>query len=400
MVDNVEKRQKKNIYLYFCQCCDYKCSELSKWKRHTLTAKHQNNEKVENVQPFVVERRKNKHRLFYCKTCDYTCSTKCDIDKHCLTAKHQNNEKVEKRQTKMDKNYYCQSCNYKCSTVYNFNKHMLTAKHQNNEKKRLSKNIFNSNENFCKDNCIVVYKNAENLMHCCEKSSKKGSDIVKCPNMDEFCNDERKTEEDDKIFYKNMIVDLMNQNKEIIELCKTPNNINPCNYANHSYNNNNNKTFNLNFFLNETCKNAMNITEFVESLQLQLSDLESVGRLGFVDGISNIIVKNLKALDETQRPIHCTDKKRETVYVKDENKWEKEDENKTRLRKAINYVANENTLLIPQWKAKYPDYNDSSSICSDQYNNMIIEVLGGEDSSDINEYKIIKKIAREVIIDK
>ena len=191
---------------------------------------------------------------------------------------------------------------------------------------------------------------------------------------------------------------LLNQNnklqEQIIELCKEKNTTQINTVNSH------NKTFNLQVFLNETCKNAMNITDFIESLQIQLSDLESVGRLGFVDGISNIIVKNLRALDETQRPIHCTDKKRETVYVKDENKWEKEDEHKSRLRKAINYVANENTLLIPQWKAKHPDYLDSSSSYSDQYNNIVIEVLGGDDPSEVSEDKIIRKITREVFIDK
>jgi hypothetical protein len=144
----------------------------------------------------------------------------------------------------------------------------------------------------------------------------------------------------------------------------------------------------------------MNVSDFVDSLHLQLSDLESVGELGFVDGISKIIIKNLKALDETERPIHCTDKKRETFYIKDEDKWEKDDDNKTRIRQAINHVAHENTLLIPQWKAKHPDYNDCSSAYSDKYNNMVIEVLGGEHSNDVNENKIIKKIAKEVIIDK
>jgi len=164
--------------------------------------------------------------------------------------------------------------------------------------------------------------------------------------------------------------------------------------------NNNNNKFNLNFFLNETCKNAMNISDFVDSLQLQLSDLESVGDLGFVEGISKIIIKKLKALDETERPIHCTDKKRESFYVKHDDKWEKEDDNKTRIRQAINRVAHENTMLIPQWKAKHPDYLDSSSSYSDKYNNMVIEVLGGDNSDDVNENKIIKKIAKEVMIDK
>jgi hypothetical protein len=166
-------------------------------------------------------------------------------------------------------------------------------------------------------------------------------------------------------------------------------------------NNSNNKTFNLNVFLNEHCKDAMNIMDFVDSLKLQLSDLESVGKLGFVEGISNIIVKNLKALDVHKRPVHCSDSKREVMYIKDENKWEKENEDKQKLRKAIKRIANKNSKLLPIFKEKYPDCIKSISPYSDQYNKLIIEAMGGSGNEDFdNENKIIKKIAKEVTIDK
>jgi hypothetical protein len=145
----------------------------------------------------------------------------------------------------------------------------------------------------------------------------------------------------------------------------------------------------------------MNIMDFVDSLKLQLSDLENVGKLGFVEGITNIIVKNLKALDVHKRPVHCSDSKREVMYIKDEDKWEKENEEKLRLRKAIKHIAHKNSKLIPQFKAKYPDCGKSDSNKSDQYNKLIIEAMGGSGNEDIdNENKIIKKIAKEVIIEK
>ena len=128
------------------------------------------------------------------------------------------------------------------------------------------------------------------------------------------------------------------------------------NTTNNTHTNSHNKAFNLNFFLNETCKNAMNITDFVDSIKLQLSDLMDLGELGYVEGISKIIVKNLNNLDETEGPIHCTDKKRETMYIKDENQWEKEGENKTRLKKAVNKIADKNIRLLPQFREKYPEY--------------------------------------------
>jgi hypothetical protein len=167
-----------------------------------------------------------------------------------------------------------------------------------------------------------------------------------------------------------------------------------------THTNSHNKAFNLNFFLNETCKDAMNIMDFVESIKLQLSDLESVGEVGYIEGISNIIVKNLKELDVTQRPVHCTDKKRETIYIKDEDKWEKDEEQK-KMHKIVRKVADKNIRLLPKFKEKYPDYNKASSKHSDTYNKIIIESMGGAGDNDFEkEEKIIKKVSKEVIIEK
>jgi len=162
-----------------------------------------------------------------------------------------------------------------------------------------------------------------------------------------------------------------------------------------------NKTFNLQFFLNETCKDAMNIMDFVDSIKLQLTDLEKMGEIGYVEGISNIITTNLKAMDITQRPVHCTDKKREIMYVKHENKWEKEDDNNTKLRKAIKRVANKNITLLPKFREKYPDYGNSSSKISDKYDHIVIEAMGGAGNNDVEkENKIIHNISKHVIINK
>jgi hypothetical protein len=198
---------------------------------------------------------------------------------------------------------------------------------------------------------------------------------------------------------KDLIMMLVKQNSELLEVLK-----NGTHNTNNSHNNtinNNNKTFNLQFFLNETCKDAMNIMDFVDSIKLQLSDLEKVGEIGYVEGISNIITKNLKALDVTQRPIHCTDKKREVVYIKDEDKWEKEDNDKKKLRKAIKKVASKNQRLILKFQEKHPDCGKASSLFSDQFNKIIVESMGGSGDNDIEkEDKIIKNISKNVTIDK
>jgi hypothetical protein len=164
--------------------------------------------------------------------------------------------------------------------------------------------------------------------------------------------------------------------------------------------NSHNKSFNLNFFLNETCKDAMNIMDFVESIKLQLSDLEKVGEIGYVEGISNIIVKNLNELDVTQRPVHCTDKKRETMYIKDEDKWEKDEQN-NKIKRAIKRVASKNQRLIPKFKEEHPDCMKYHSKYSDQYNKLIVESMGGSGDNDLEkEEKIIRNISRNVIVDK
>jgi plasmid maintenance system antidote protein VapI len=209
-----------------------------------------------------------------------------------------------------------------------------------------------------------------------------------------------------------LVMELIKDNKELKEIILEQNNTinnlvkngitnNSINNATNSLNNNNNKTFNLQIFLNETCKDAMNIMDFIESIKLQLSDLEKVGEVGYTQGISNIITTNLKALDVTQRPVHCTDKKRETMYIKDEDKWEKEDENKTKLRKVIKRVANKNIKLLPKFRENNPGYDDAESTISDKYSKMVIEAMGGSGNNDLEkEDKIIHNISKCVVIDK
>jgi hypothetical protein len=145
----------------------------------------------------------------------------------------------------------------------------------------------------------------------------------------------------------------------------------------------------------------MNISDFVNSVKIELADLEEVGEKGYVNGISNIIIKNLRSLDVTERPIHCTDKKRETLYVKHENKWEKENSENKKVRLAIKQIAHKNTFLINSFKDKYPNCIKSESIYSDKYNKILVESMGGHGNNDNEkEEKIIKKISKEIIVDK
>jgi hypothetical protein len=243
----------------------------------------------------------------------------------------------------------------------------------------------------------------------CNKQFMTHSGLWKHKQTCFYCNKLNEAEDETKML-SNLVMEVVKQNKELVnqnqeltnKLFESFNEVVKNGTNNTMINNNShNKTFNLNVFLNEHCKDAMNIMDFVDSLKLQLADLETVGKLGFVEGISNIILKNLKALDIHKRPVHCSDSKREVMYVKDQDKWEKENEEKLKLRKAIKHIAHKNSKLIPEFREKYPDCGKSDSNKSDQYNKLVIEAMGGYGDNDLEkEDKIIKKIAKEVFIDK
>jgi hypothetical protein len=287
--------------------------------------------------------------------------------------------------------YCCNYCDYTTSKKSNIDHHLNTKKHESMVSK-LNSNDFKPKQaaKYSCKNCGKEYKDNSGLWR-----HKKVCDFEE---LEESEKEEPKKEE---ISDKELIVMLLKQNSQLIEHnCElTKNGINNTNSHNNTTNNSHNKAFNLNFFLNETCKDAMNIMDFVDSIKLQLSDLEKVGELGYVDGISNIITNNLKAIDINKRPVHCTDKKRETMYIKDENKWEKEEEDKKKLRRAIKRVAFKNQNLIQDFKKEHPDYNKYHSKISDQYNKLVVESMGGSGDNDIEkEDKIIKNISNVSII--
>ena len=300
------------------------------------------------------------------------------------------NEIVAKSGKNNASKYYCEYCHYNCSKKYNWEKHLNTDKHNKTTMEIKSGNEWQKNSNkFECDICNKLFTTTSGLW----KHNKK-------------CKDEN-NKPYDEISDKELIVMLIKENSEFKNMMFEQSNIMMKALENGTYNNScntnnsHNKSFNLQFFLNETCKDAMNIMDFVNSIQLQLSDLESVGKLGYVEGISNIITTNLKALDVTQRPVHCTDKKRETMYVKDENKWEKEDDQKNKIRKAIKKVATKNMCLIPKFKEVHPDCSKVSSKFSDQYNKIIVESCGGSGENDSEkEDKIIRNISKLVTIEK
>jgi hypothetical protein len=302
---------------------------------------------------------------------------------------------------KMPKNaeyFECNICDFKCSKKSNYNKHILTRKHKN-ATKCYTNAIQLEQKNAKCPFCQREFKHSSSMYRhkkdCKEKNdhTTNSINVNNDINVNNFNNDNK------------LVEYLIKENTElkhmIIDVCKNVNNSQNNNSFNHT--NSNNKTFNLQFFLNETCKDALNISDFVSSIKIQLEDLETTGKLGYVEGVTRIINKNLHDLDQTKRPIHCSDVKREVLYIKNENQWIKENEpNKPILTKAIKQIANENIKQISEWRKKYPDCTDSESRNNDLYLNIVSNAMSGSTVEEQlkNYEKIITKVAKEVIIEK
>ena len=306
--------------------------------------------------------------------------------------------------------YHCELCDFDTCNSTDYTRHVATLKHKKhvNGSKMVPNDILKTHQNAKPFTCSCGKKYSHDSGYYRHKKTCTKSHSIDDTTTTNFALDKEFVmmvlKQNSEILKVNQEVVkenhelktmMMTTQNQIMEVLKTGTH----NTTNNT--NSHNKTFNLQFFLNETCKNAMNIMDFVDSLKLQLVDLERMGEIGFVNGMSNIIIKNLQSMDVTERPVHCTDQKREVIYVKDAGKWDKEEESKPKLRKAIKHIAHKNAKLISEFKTKYPDYNTCASTISTQYNTMVIEAMGGIGCNDANnENKIIKRISKEIMVDK
>lgn len=294
--------------------------------------------------------------------------------------------------------FYCNKCDFKCSKKYDWNRHILTLKHCNGDKivtkdyNNEEKGAFGATSQY-KCGCGKVYKFRQGLSVHKKKCSVSKINIVNTYEDKEIIKMMIKENSE----FKNMIIDIVKTIQP-----NNNNNNNTTNNTNSHNTTNNNNNFNLQFFLNDTCKDAINLADFVDSLQVKLKDLEETARLGYSQGVSNIFINGLNDLEVNKRPIHCSDAKRETLYIKEQNEWIKEDPVKSHLTKAIKTVGKKNIQQIFEWQKKYPEYNDPKSKQNDKYLNMVVNVMNGStnEEQEKNMEKIIKNIAKEVIIDK
>lgn len=334
------KKEPEKATNYFCENCNFKCSHLVHWKRHLMTQKHQN---ATNCSQKSTE----KNNQFFCKKCNFTCHKLSLWNRHLSTSKHQKDPNSDKKIQIVNK-YQCQ-----CGKLYSHNaslhRHKLTCSHLITPVTTvipITQDNIHEKEDFTK----IIYKLIENQQELTNK---------------------------------------------IIEMSMNHSNIS----NNNSNNTNSHNKFNINFFLNETCKDALNLSDFVQSIQVGLDDLEYTGEAGYAKGIGHIFTKALQNLEVNKRPIHCSNIKHETLYIKDEDKWDKD---RNKLTNAIKEVGNKNIKQIPKWQKHNPKYADSESKVNDTYLSIVSNSMIGFEEQEIltNIDKIVTTIAKETTIDK
>jgi hypothetical protein len=303
---------------------------------------------------------------------------------------------------KNEKTFICHTCDFKCLYLSDWNRHISTRKHKlSNDGNKMD--TISGNE-------FVIYECG------CGKNFKTNSGLWKHKKKCTYTYTEDNNGDDEEMMIDGinikdkdaLVFYLLKQNAELIKgqqdmmVKLSENNTNNNNYQVNNNNNNNNKTFNLQFFLNETCKDAMNISDFVSNIKLELNDLEYTGRTNYIEGISNIVIKNLNSLEKQLRPLHCSDYKREVLYIKDNDQWIKETDNKPILTNAIKKIANENIKQINKWVQQYPDCTKADSKKNDLYLKIVSNSMNGltQEEGDKNINKIISNVAKKVTIDK
>ena len=291
---------------------------------------------------------------FFCNFCDYSTNKKSSYDTHIDSKRHKNNAlDISNNDKFCSKIYSCETC----------------------------EKIFNDRAGLWRHKKKCVLQETSPTNYTTDGGNLTDKDLIAMLIKDN-------TE------FKNM---MMEQHTMMMEVMK-----NGTHNTNSHNSHSNNKTFNLNFFLNEQCKDALNMDDFVNSIKVELCDVEHTGRMGFVEGISKLLLKNLRALDQRKRPIHCSDLKRETLYIKTNNKWEKEDDEKQRLKKAIREVAYENIKKITDWTKANPGCSDIDSRKNDLYLKIVSNAMSGGtvEETQKNLDNIVRNIAKEVTIDK
>ena len=333
------------------------------------------------------------YKLLKCSLPPNKSNLSCEISKDTKDTKKTQNNKQK---------FFCEYCDFNCFKLSDWNRHLSRPKHLNNQQgynsatNDTTKTQKTPTEFICK--CGKHYQYHSGLWR--HKKLCTGSN-VSLTIIDK--NTQQLTP--DLVFKlieqnKELQQTLIDQNKTIVELAQksVSHNTNTTN----TNCGNNNKTFNLQVFLNETCKDAINMSDFVNQIQVSLSELEDTGRLGYAEGISKVFINKLNDINDQERPLHCSDSKREIIYIKENNQWMKDDENKSSLMNAIKIVANKNIKQISEWQKVHPKFSDPSSKENDKYMKIVLNSMSGstKEECEKNYEKIARNITKEVVIKK
>ena len=366
MTEMVIKNSPKVATNMYCESCDYICSKPSDYTKHLSTAKHKKQKHVIKNSPKVAEQ-------LICEQCDYVCSKQSDMIKHRLTIKHINRTSAESDTRRFRFDCYCGKQYVARTSLY---RHQRTCR----------KPVDLQSEPY--DKMVITPATVVELLHQNEEFKRLLIDQNK-----------QLLDTQEKIYQTQ--TDNIELHKQLVSALNTGK---MANYTtnNHTTNHHhNNQKFNLNFFLNTTCKDAINMSEFIETIEVQMSELENIGHNGYVAGMTDIILSRIKDLDVSKRPVHCTDLKRETMYIKDQNEWNKETPEKSYLRKAIDMVSKKNYGKTMEWREDNPECLDIGSAKYDFCFKMMRNVLGDFEDVQVKlDNKIIKNLAKEVVVDR
>jgi hypothetical protein len=361
-----EKKGEK----YFCRLCDYKSSDKTKFNRHLSTQKH-----LRMTQELQFDYKKEKHH------------NQCEDTNYCQKFEEVSNNKN-------DYNDYNNKHKCYCGREYKYRQGLWKHQSQcliNKDTEKYNKELDEFNDDVVNKIYQEIIKQKDEIINTQHTMLNKQNDMINTQN--------------DMIKEKTEII---NEHKQVLDLTKQmvhQTSTNNSHNTNNSYNtniNNINNNFNLQCFLNVQCKDALNISEFIDTLEVSIQDLEETGRAGYVEGVSKVFNRGLDDLDVSKRPIHCSDLKREILYVKDKNVWEKEEDNREKLKQIIRSITNKNIKQIFEWQKLHPDYNDASSKTNDKYLNILYNSVSGstDEETQRNYEKIISKVAKKTVIQK
>jgi len=312
---------------------------------------------------------------------------------------------VTEKTSKTSLHFFCEKCDFNCIKKGDYTRHLSTNKHKNMENVTLTNK--KTSNHIC-DNCHKSYISRNGLWVHKKKCNENVKNVGSSVDENIIVNQNMSSDDPNM---KNLILDVIKNNtdalKEIMDVCKIMNNTNNSNNIittnntnntnNNTMTNSNNKTFNLQVFLNEQCKNAMNLSDFMESIQLSLEDLENMEKLGYVECMFKNIFGDMEFISIFDRPFHCSDFKRGIIYIKENGVWEKEDMGYARLINAIRIVEKKNFKLLKEWTEKHPSFSDYNSPDNDKYVKLFGETMNGDKH---NLSKLIRKLSKECVIDK